>query len=64
MALKRSEEETKALRTELSWEEATGARLNEAQHEKVWLGKEVKELWTNLSLEKKQKEDLQLHLIA
>lgn len=67
-ALKRSEEETKALRTELkgakSWEEATGARLNEAQHEKVWLGKEVKELRTNLSLEKKQKEDLQLRLIA
>lgn len=67
-ALKRSEGEKKALRVELeevrSWEEAARNRLKEIEHEKAQLEGEVMELRTNLSLEKKQKEDLQLCLIV
>lgn len=47
-----------------SQEEVVGVRLKDVEHEKAQLGKEVKELRTNVSCEKKQKEDLQLRLIA
>lgn len=67
-ALKRSEGEKEALRVELeevrSWEEAARDRLKEIEHEKAQLEGEVMELRTSLSLEKKQKEDLQLCLIV
>lgn len=67
-ALKRSEGEKKALRVELeevrSWEEAARDRLKEIEYEKAQLEGEVMELRTSLSLEKKQKEDLQLCLIV
>lgn len=67
-ALKRSEEEKEALQSELervkNWEEATWARLRDVEHEKTQLGDEVQVLQTSLSSEKKQKEDLQLRLIA
>ena len=67
-ALKRSKREKEAFWIELegvrSREKATRAKLKEAEHEKTQLGEEVKELRVGLSLEKKQKEDLQLCLIA
>lgn len=67
-ALKRSEGEKETLRVELeevrSWEEAARDRLKEFEHEKAQLEEEVMELRTSLSLEKKQKEDLQLCLIV
>lgn len=67
-ALKRFEGEKEALRVELeevrSWEEAARDRLKEIEHEKAQLEGEVMELRTSLSLEKKQKEDLQLCLIV
>lgn len=67
-ALKRSEGEKEALRVELeevrSWEKAARDRLKEIEHEKAQLEGEVMELRTGLSLEKKQKEDLQLCLIV
>lgn len=67
-ALKRFEGEKEALRVELeevrSWEEAARDRLKEIEHEKAQLEGEVMELRTGLSLEKKQKEDLQLCLIV
>lgn len=67
-ALKRSKGEKEALWIELegvrSREEATRDNLKEAEHEKTQPGEEVKELRVCLSLEKKQKEDLQLRLIA
>lgn len=66
--MKRSKEEKEVLRIELegvrSREEATRDKLKEAEHEKTQLGGEVKEFRVVLSLEKKQKENLQLRLIA
>lgn len=67
-ALRRAEDDKDALRTELeevkAWEEAIADRLNEAESEKAQLGEEIRQLWTELSIERKQKEDLQLRLVA
>ncbi|KAL6328594.1 hypothetical protein AAG906_038789 [Vitis piasezkii] len=67
-ALRRSEDDKEALRIELeevkSREKAIGDRLNEVESEKAQLGGEVRQLRTELSIERKQKEDLQLRLIA
>ena len=67
-ALKRSQDENEALRIELaeakSREEATDARLHEAENETAQLRGEVRQLRTEVSIEKKQKEDLQLRLSA
>lgn len=67
-ALKMSEWENEAFRSELervkTQEEATWARLKDVEHEKAWLEENVKDLRTSLTSEKKQKEDLQLRLIA
>lgn len=61
-ALKRSEGENEALRSELervkTQEEAIGARLKDVEHEKTRLEENVKDLRTSLSSEKKQKENL------
>ena len=40
------------------------ARLHEAEDEMAPLRGEVRQLWTEASIEKKQKEDLQLRLTA
>lgn len=45
-------------------EEASRAKLEEAEQEKAKLREEMKELQAGLSLEKKQNEDLQLRLIT
>ena len=67
-ALKRLEGDNEALRVELKREktqgEVLGARLDDVEHKKARLEKSVKDLWTCLASEKKQKEDLQLPLIA
>lgn len=67
-ALRRSEDDKEALRIELeevkSRKKAIGDRLNEVESEKAQLGGEVRQLQTELSIERKQKEDLQLRLIA
>lgn len=67
-ALKRAEEDKEALRVELveakSREEDMEIRLNEAEREKAQLGNEVRQLRTKASIERKQKEDLQLRLVA
>ena len=65
-ALKRSQDDSEALRIELaeakSREEVTDARLHEAENEMTKLRREVRQLRTEVSIEKKQKEDLQLRL--
>ena len=61
-ALKRSQDDNEALRIELaeakSREEATDARLLEVENEMAQLRGEVRQLQTEVSIEKKQKEDL------
>ena len=65
-ALKRSQEDNEALRIELaeakSREGSTDARLHEAEGEMDRLRVEVRKLRTEVSIEKKQREDLQLRL--
>ena len=65
-ALKRSQDDNEALRIELaeakSREEAIEARLHEADDETAQLRWEVRQLRTEVSIEKKQREDLQLRL--
>ncbi|RVW76111.1 hypothetical protein CK203_049156 [Vitis vinifera] len=60
--------ENEALRADLaeakSREESMEARLHEAEDEMARLRGEVRQLRTEASIEKKQKEDLQLRLIA
>ena len=60
--------ENEALRADLaeakSREESMEARLHEAEDEMAPLRGEVRQLWTEASIEKKQKEDLQLRLTA
>ena len=67
-ALKRSQDDNEALRIELaeakSREEAIEARLHEADDETAQLRREVRQFRTEVSIEKKQKEDLQLRLSA
>ena len=67
-ALKRLEGDNEALWVELKREKTQGkvlgARLSDVEHEKAWLEKSVKDLQTCLTNEKKQKEELQLHLVA
>ena len=67
-ALKRSQEDNEALWIELeeakSREEATETRLHEAENETAQLKGEVRQLRTEVLIEKKQKEDLQLRLLA
>ena len=66
--LKRSQDDNEALRIELvevkSREEATDARLHEAENETAQLRGEVRQLRIEVLIEKKQKEDLQLRLSA
>ena len=66
--LKKSQEDNEALRIELaeaeSQEESTDARLHEAEGEMARLRGEVRQLRTEVSIEKKQRKDLQLHLSA
>ena len=61
-------EDNEALRADLAEakirEESTIARLHEAEDEMARLRGEVRQLRTEASIEKKQKEDLQLRLIA
>ena len=61
-------EDNEALRADLveakSQEELTIARLYEAEDEMARLRGEVRQLRTEVSIEKKQKEDLQLRLTA
>ena len=67
-ALKKSQEDNEALRIELaeekSREESTDVRLHEAEGEMAQLRGEVRQLRTEVSIEKKQREDLQLRLSA
>ena len=67
-ALKKSQEDNEVLRVELaepkSREESTDARLHEAEGEMAQLRGEVRQLRTEVSIEKKQREDLQLRLSA
>ena len=67
-ALKKSNEDNEALRIELaeakSREEFTDARLHEAEGEMAQLRGEMRQLRTEVSIEKKQREDLQLCLSA
>ncbi|RVW57341.1 hypothetical protein CK203_079278 [Vitis vinifera] len=60
--------DNEALRTDLaearSREESMDARLHEAKDEVALLRGEVRQLRTEVSIEKKQKEDLQLRLLA
>ena len=58
--------DNEALRIELDeakiQEEFIDTRLHEAKDEMTHLRGEVRQLWTEVSIEKKQREDLQLHL--
>ncbi|XP_034708908.1 uncharacterized protein LOC117931950 [Vitis riparia] len=67
-ALKKSQDDNEALRIELAEakrrEEATEARLHEAEDETAQLRGEARHLRTEVSIEKKQIEDLQLRLSA
>lgn len=67
-ALRRVEEDKEAFQIKLaeakSREEHMNILLNEAEREKTQLGGEVRQLWTEASIERKQKEDLQLRLVA
>ena len=66
--MKKSQEDNEALRIELaeakSREESVDARLHEAEGEMAQLRGEVRQLRTEVSIEKKQREDLQLRLSA
>ena len=66
--MKRSQEDNEALRIELSEakirEEATEARLHEAEDETAQLRGEVRQLRTEVSIKKKQREDLKSRLSA
>ena len=66
--LKKSQEDNEALRIELaeakSREESTNARLHEAEDEMAQLRGEVRRLRTDVSIDKKQKKDLQSRLSA
>ena len=61
-SLSAAREDNEALRVELaeakSWEESTDARLLEAEDEMASLRGEVRQLRTEVSIEKKQREDL------
>ena len=63
-----SREDNEALRADLaevkSWEESSFTRLCESEDEVARLRAEVRQLRTEASIEKKQKEDLQLRLTA
>ena len=65
-ALKKSQEDNEALRIELAEEksrkESTDVHLHEAEGEMAQLRGEVRQLRTEVSIEKKQKEDLELRL--
>ena len=67
-SLSTARDDNEALRIELveakSWEESTDTRLHEAEDEKAQLRGEVRQLRTEVSIEKKQREDLQLRLSA
>ena len=67
-ALKRSQDDNEVLRIELeeakSREEAIETRLNEAEDGMAQLRGEVRQLQTEVSIQRKQKESLQLRLIA
>ena len=67
-SLSTAREDNEALRAELaevkSREETLDARLLEAEDEKALLRGEVRQLPTEVSIEKKQREDLQLHLTS
>ncbi|RVW70946.1 hypothetical protein CK203_050599 [Vitis vinifera] len=67
-ALKKSQEDNEALRIELakakSREESIDARLHEAEGEMAQLRGKVRQLRTEVSIEKKQREDLQSRLSA
>ena len=67
-ALKRLEGDNEAFWVELKREktqgEVLGVRLGDVEHKKTRLEENVKDLWTYLASEKKQKEDLHLRLIA
>ena len=58
--------DNEALQIELdeakSREESTDARLHEAEDEMTQLRGEVRQLWTKVSIKKKQREDFQLRL--
>ena len=66
--MKKSQEDNEALRIERaeakSREEFTDARLHEAEGEMAQLRGEMRQLRTEVSIEKKQREDLQLCLSA
>ena len=65
-SLSAAREDNEALRIELaeakSREESTDARLHEAENEMTQLRGEVRQLRTEVSIEKKQRENLQLRL--
>ena len=67
-ALKKSQEDNEALRIELaeekSREESTDVRLHEAEGEMAQLRGEVRQLRTEVSIKKKQREDLKSRLSA
>ena len=67
-SLSAAREDNEALRVELaeakSREESVDARLHETEDEMAQLRGEVRQLWTEVSIEKKQREDLQLRLSA
>lgn len=56
-ALRRSQEDKEALRIELekakNWEKAIETRLNEVEDERAQLGGEVRQLQTEVSIERK-----------
>ena len=67
-SLSAAREDNEALRAKLaeakSREESMDARLHEAEDEMAHLRGEVRQLRTEVSIEKKQREDLQLRLSA
>ena len=67
-SLSAARDDNEALQIELaeakSREESTDARLHEAEDEMAQLRGEVRQLWTKVSIEKKQRDDLQLRLSA
>ena len=66
--LSTAREDNEALRVELAEakdrEESSVARLYEAEDEIARMGGEVRQLWSEVSIEKKQRKDLQLCLVA
>ena len=67
-SLSAARDDNEALRVELdeakSREKSTDARLHEAEDEMAQLRGEVRQLRTEVSIEKKQRDDLQLRLLA